>query len=81
MEASSLTPQAEALERACQIAGSQTALAEKLGRTKAAISRWKTEQVPAEICPEIESLTGVRCEELRPDVSWGVLRSKKARAA
>lgn len=33
-------------------------------------------RVPAEKCPEIERVTGgaVRCEELRPDVGWDVLR-------
>lgn len=48
-------------------------LARKLGRTRGAVNQWK-KQVPAEVCPEIERLTGVRCEELRPDVAWGVLR-------
>lgn len=35
---------------------------------------------PAEHCPDAEELTGgdVRCEELRPDVNWGVLRTKAA---
>ena len=80
METTALSPQAEALSRACQIAGNQSALALKLGKTKAAISRWKSEQVPAEVCPEIERLTGVRCEELRPDVNWDVLRGTKRKA-
>jgi len=32
--------------------------------------------MPAEHCPAIEELTGgeVRCEEMRPDVKWHVLR-------
>jgi DNA-binding transcriptional regulator YdaS (Cro superfamily) len=51
-------------------------LAKKLGRTKAAVSRWLEERVPAEVCPDIEKLTGVPCEELRPDVNWSVLREK-----
>lgn len=75
-ETTSNTP-AEALKRACEIAGNQTALARKLDRTKAAVSRWLAEQVPAEVCPEIERITGVPCEELRPDVNWGVLRSQR----
>lgn len=62
------------LERACLAAGNATKLAIALGRQKAAISQWKTTRVPAEMCPEIERLTGVRCEELRPDVNWSVLR-------
>ncbi len=36
---------------------------------------WKKRgNVPAEHCPAIERATGVRCEELRPDVAWSVLR-------
>jgi DNA-binding transcriptional regulator YdaS (Cro superfamily) len=65
---------ADALREACRRAGNQTKLAEKLGRKKAAVSRWLAQQVPAEVCPEIELLTGVKCEDLRPDVNWAVLR-------
>jgi DNA-binding transcriptional regulator YdaS (Cro superfamily) len=72
--------QIAALERACAQAGSQTELARELGRTKAAISRWKREQIPAEVCPAIERLTGVTCEELRPDIEWNVLRNSKKAA-
>lgn len=63
------------LERACAIFGGSTKLASALGKQKASISRWKKERVPAEFCPEIERLTGVRCEELRSDVNWAVLRT------
>jgi len=33
-------------------------------------------KVPADYCPTIERVTGgaVRCEDLRPDVEWSVLR-------
>ncbi|WP_390342332.1 transcriptional regulator [Variovorax boronicumulans] len=66
------------VERAARIVGSQTALAAALGVTKAAVGQWKEEgrRVPAEHCPSIERLTAgaVRCEELRPDVAWDVLR-------
>ena len=36
-----------------------------------------TRPIPAEHCPAIERATGgaVRCEELRPDVAWSVLRA------
>ncbi|MGQ3001275.1 MAG: transcriptional regulator [Hydrogenophaga sp.] len=67
------------IDRAAKVVGSQKALADRLGVTKAAVGQWKEEgrRVPAEHCPEIELLTGgvVRCEVLRPDVKWGVLRS------
>jgi len=67
---------------AAEIMGSQVALASALGVTKAAVSQWKDEgrRVPAEHCPAIERLTGgkVRCEDLRPDVPWDVLREQPA---
>jgi DNA-binding transcriptional regulator YdaS (Cro superfamily) len=36
--------------------------------------------IPAELCPAIERATGgkVRCEDLRPDVAWDVLRMQAA---
>lgn len=43
------------------------------------VYQWTKTRVPAEYCPDIEALTGVRCEDLRSDVNWSVLR-KKARA-
>lgn len=46
----------------------------------ATIYQWRKTQVPAERCPSIEEATGgaVRCEDLRPDVRWDVLRGKPA---
>lgn len=72
-----------ALERACDAVKGSSRLAELLtarGRkvSKASISRWKKERVPAEACPDIEALTGVLCEDLRPDVHWEVLRTQEA---
>lgn len=54
-------------------------LARLLGRKRGVVNHWKT-RVPAEVCPEIERVTkgAVRCEELRPDIAWGVLREKAA---
>jgi len=67
------------LDRAFEVLGSQVALANALGVTKAAVGQWRDpgRRVPAEHCPVIERLTdgAVRCEDLRPDVQWGVLRS------
>src|SRR5438874_1604035 len=78
MEAVAKTP----LERACEAVHGSSRLAALLtanGRkvSKASISRWKKERVPAEACPDIEAITGIPCEELRPDVSWAVLRDAK----
>lgn len=58
----------------------QTGLAKKLGmETSVLVNQWANgvRQVPAERCPAIEVATGgsVRCEDLRPDVAWHVLRS------
>lgn len=68
------------IERAARVVGSQTALAAALKVTKAAVGQWKDagRRVPAEHCPDIERLTGgqVRCEDLRPDVAWEVLRQQ-----
>jgi DNA-binding transcriptional regulator YdaS (Cro superfamily) len=66
-----------ALERAIEIAGSVAALAAALDVAASAPSMWKARgRVPAEHCPAIEKATagGVRCEDLRPDVDWAVLR-------
>ena len=75
METANLFPP---IERAIAVVGSATALAHRLGVTPAAVGQWKSgeRRVPAERCPEIERETGraVRCEDLRPDVAWGVLR-------
>lgn len=67
----------DALKKAIEIAGTQSALAERLGLRQSHISMWLHRgNVPAEHCPDIELATGgkVRCEQLRPDVKWGVLR-------
>jgi len=51
-----------------------------LGVSRMTVYLWcKTDNaVPAEYCPLIEDMTGVMCEELRPDVMWSVLRENKA---
>ena len=68
----------DAIEKAAKILGSQTELAELCGVSRGAVSQWKgaERKVPAEYCPLIERATQgrVRCEELRPDVQWDVLR-------
>lgn len=70
------------VDRAVEIVGTQAVLAAALEVSKSAVSQWKEEgrRVPAEHCPVIERLTAgaVRCEELRPDIEWGVLRQKLA---
>jgi len=75
------TPETAPLERAIAAAGGITKLASALGlKSHAVIHQWRLNRVPAERCPDIEKLTAgaVRCEELRPDVAWEVLREKIA---
>lgn len=59
------------IERAAEIAGSEKALAEWLGVTKAAVWQWKQDgrQTPIEHCPVIEQRTegAVTRRELRPN--------------
>ena len=64
----------DALDLAAKHLGGISALAKALERTPAAVHQWRHNGVPAEHCPVIERLTGVRCEALRPDVEWAVLR-------
>jgi DNA-binding transcriptional regulator YdaS (Cro superfamily) len=74
----------QSLKKAVDLAGGQTALARALTRpgrtiTQAHVWKWLHSpnpdvMPPAEYCPDIERITGVRCEELRSDVNWGVLR-------
>jgi DNA-binding transcriptional regulator YdaS (Cro superfamily) len=67
----------DALEQAIAHMGGITVLSRALGITgRSVVHQWRLTRVPAEHCPDVEALTGVRCEELRPDVNWAVLRSK-----
>lgn len=62
--------------------GNASALARACGVTPGAVLFWRDgrRKVPADLCPRIEAVTGgaVTCEELRPDVLWGVLRRKQS---
>jgi len=71
----------EAFLRAVEIAGSRLRLAELIGVASSTPGMWAfRKKVPAEHCPAIERETGVLCEDLRPDVPWGVLRNSKRRS-
>lgn len=80
------TTPVDALNRAIKLAGGQSSLADKLplssgGKpvSQARVSYWvnRDKKAPTELCPDIEALTGVPCEELRPDVNWAVLRKQR----
>lgn len=60
--------------------GGGAALANAIGVSAQLVSFWRKNRVPAEHCPAIERATGgkVKCEDLRPDVPWGVLREQAA---
>lgn len=68
-----------ALSVAVNVVGSQRELARRLGVTASAVNQCLTrgKPIPAAWCPKIEAMTGrkVLCEELRPDIQWGVLRA------
>lgn len=66
------------IDVAAGLLGGQAALASALGVSRGAVPQWKQEgrSIPAEHCPKVERLTAgkVTCEQLRPDIEWGVLR-------
>lgn len=65
----------DALKNAIERSGSQAGLARKLGISQQVVNNWcRRGNVPAEYCPAIERVTGVRCELMRPDVDWAYLR-------
>ena len=69
------------LQKAIRSAGGVSALAKALRLRQSTVSNWPARgRVPAEYCPSIERITGVRCERLRPDVEWSVLRKRGVRA-
>lgn len=73
-----MNEQVDHLLKAIEVMGGQQSAKRLLGlNTYQAIQAWKRTRVPAEYCPAIEKATNgtVRCEDLRPDVDWGYLRS------
>lgn len=64
-----------------RLAGGARAIASDRLLCESAIYNWISRgKLPAEHCPSIERLTGgvVRCEQMRPDVEWSVLRASGA---
>lgn len=71
-----------ALREAIAKAGSRTSFMEQLNERSHSVSisvigQWLRNGVPARYCPDIEVLTGVRCEDLCPDVNWGLVRDRR----
>jgi len=75
----------KAISKACSALGGQAKLARKIKVSSPTVSQWcnGVRPVPAERCPAIVRATGgaVRCEDLRPDVEWSVLRTYTSLAA
>lgn len=67
-----------AVSMACDFVGGPKRLADSLGVSPPTVHQWINgeRRVPAERCLSIERVTKgkVRCEDLRPDVDWAVLR-------
>jgi DNA-binding transcriptional regulator YdaS (Cro superfamily) len=65
--------------------GAQAQLSKAMGIPAPMLSGWASgaRRVPAEKCPTIEQATNgsVRCEDLRPDVAWDVLRMQAGEEA
>ena len=60
--------------------GSASRLAKSINVSPVLITQWKNnvQRVPENKCLKIEAATDgkVRCEDLRPDVAWFVIRGK-----
>ncbi len=77
------SPPNATVRRAVTMLGGPVATARTLnvkGHRHQTVQGWMRDGVPAKYCPLIERATGgaVRCEELRPDIEWGVLRGSAA---
>ena len=78
----------ESLLEAVEIMKGQTALAIALSKrcpepvSQARVWNWINRDggAPSEFCPDIEDLTGVKCERLCPSTNWAVLRKQPRRA-
>lgn len=74
------TPEQVALGRAIDVAGGKTALMRQLNErghtinSHNTIAQWRLNGIPEKYCPDIEDLTGIRCEDLAPRTNWPVLR-------
>lgn len=77
------TQTANPICRAIDLAGGVAPFARALGVTYQAAANWRdgVRSAPVALCPTIERLWGVPCEEMRPDVEWSYLRGTKSNLA
>ncbi|PRP68593.1 hypothetical protein BUE93_21365 [Chromobacterium amazonense] len=62
-----------------QAAGGPAVVADELRISYSAVTNWSVRKsIPAAYCPTLERLTNGawRCEQMRPDVEWEVLRKQ-----
>ena len=75
---------AKAAAEAVQALGGPIQAARKLDIERyQTVQSWTRHRVPAEYCPLIERATNgeIRCEQLRPDIAWDVLRDQSGQKA
>lgn len=69
------------LKKACDIVGTQAALAKKLGVKPPTVNQWLhfVKKIPLKQCVKIELITNgeVKREDLNPSVEWSLLQSQK----
>ena len=74
----------ENIQTAITLAGGAKQLAQMIGVPHQSVYFWASgyRRIPAEYCPAVERVTvgKVRCEALRPDVDWSVLRTPQPEA-
>jgi DNA-binding transcriptional regulator YdaS (Cro superfamily) len=65
-----------AIQLAISKVGTISDFARALDVTPQAVCFWRDgkRRVPADKCPDIERLSGIRCEDLRGDVDWKFIR-------
>lgn len=72
-----------AIEHLITLMGTQQAAADKIGVRAPVLHAWRRgrQLVPCARCPIIERITAgqIRCEDLRPDIEWGVVRGSIAK--
>ncbi len=56
--------------RAIEAVGSQAELARRLGVFTQHVHNWTKRGLPPDRCESVEAVTGIRCEDLRPDYEW-----------
>lgn len=66
------------IKKAAALAGGTSALARAVQVSAPTVFQWISGErpIPLAHCPAIEINTGVRCEQLRPDVEWVRVRGK-----